>query len=351
MPKRSNPAIRNFHVRVDEARQTLAALLRKWLPGKSWSEAQQLVRARHVQINGNLCVDAGRRLTAGEVVRVLPQPAALPPRDQDVRIVYCDPYVVVIEKPAGITTNRHPSERNWPARRKQLQPTLDEMLPRIVARREQSRKPALRKKQRGKSLEQPQKQRVAGARGWIRPVHRLDRETSGLMVFARTVQAESGLGKQFRDHSVQRRYLAIVQGQFGEPMRMESYLARDRGDGRRGSTPQADQGKHAVTHVNPLENLGDYTLVECRLETGRTHQIRIHLAEAGHPLCGEKVYQKQLGRREAKDSSGAPRIALHAAELGFVHPTTGEVLQFEMPLPQDMAQLLARLRKQRRGCD
>lgn len=348
MPKRSHPEIRNFHVRADEARQTLAALLRKWLPGKSWSDAQQLVRTRHVQINGNLCVDAGRRLAAGEVVRVLPQPAALPPRDQDVRIVYCDAHVVVIEKPAGITTNRHPSERDWPDRRKQLQPTLDEMLPRIVARREQGRPPPRRKMQRKKPLERPQKQRASGARGWIRPVHRLDRETSGLMVFARGVPAESGLGKQFRKHTVERRYLAIVQGRLGESRRIESILARDRGDGRRGSTPQAEQGKHAVTHVKPLEDLGEYTLVECRLETGRTHQIRIHLAEAGHPLCGEKVYQKQPGRRDAKDRSGAPRIALHAAELGFVHPITGEVLHFKMPLPPDLAQLLARLRKLKR---
>jgi 23S rRNA pseudouridine1911/1915/1917 synthase len=97
-----------------------------------------------------------------------------------------------------------------------------------------------------------------------------------------------------------------------------------------------------------LEDLGEYTLVECRLETGRTHQIRIHLAEAGHPLCGEKVYQHQPGRPPLKDASGAPRIALHAAELGFHHPISGEAMRFEMPLPLDLQQFLDRLRKGKR---
>lgn len=343
MPKRPPHSPQNFHVRPDEANQTLAAALRRWLPGKSWSEIQRLVQSRYVQINGNLCVDAGRRLKRAEVVRVLPQPAAPPARDQDVRVVYRDQYVLVIEKPAGITTNRHPSERTWPERRKQLQPTLDEMLPRIVAKLEESRGPA----GRGKGAKRQPGQKPLGGRKWIRPVHRLDRETSGLMVFARTIPAESGLGKQFRKHSVERRYLAIVQGRLEAPRTIQSYLERDRGDGRRGSTASAEEGKLAVTHIKPLEDLGQYTLIECRLETGRTHQIRIHLAEAGHPLCGEKVYQQQPGRPAPKDSSSAPRIALHAAELGFVHPITEEALHFEMPLPPDLKQLLDRLRRQK----
>ena len=339
MPK-PRPPFENFHVRPDLANQTLAAALRKWLPGKSWGEVQRLVQSRHVMINGNLCVDSGRRLKPADVVRLLAQPAPPPAREHDVRIVFIDEHLVVIEKPAGITTNRHPSEENWADRRKQLQPTLDEMLPRIVARIDQSRKSAARSKR-----SQPQSlQKSGGGRQWIRPVHRLDRETSGLMVFARTIPAESGLGKQFRKHSIERRYLAIVQGRFEQPRKIESYLARDRGDGRRGSTTETGQGKHAITHVKPLERLGDYTLVECRLETGRTHQIRIHLSEAGHPLCGEKVYNKPPGRPLIKDTSGSPRIALHAAELGFVHPINQEPLRFEMRLPKDLQQFLDRLR-------
>ena len=119
---------------------------------------------------------------------------------------------------------------------------------------------------------------------------------------------------------------------------IRSRLVRDRGDGRRGSTTFPDQGKEAVTHIGPVERLAGYTLVACRLETGRTHQIRIHLAELGHPVCGEKVYGPRT------DASGAPRLALHAAELGFVHPTTGEALRWEMPLPPDLATFVERLR-------
>jgi 23S rRNA pseudouridine1911/1915/1917 synthase len=137
--------------------------------------------------------------------------------------------------------------------------------------------------------------------------------------------------------------LAIAQGAV-EAQTIASRLVRDRGDGRRGSTNLPGVGKSAVTHVRPIERLGDYTLVECRLETGRTHQIRIHLADIGHPLCGEKVYGKPLFSPGRPDTSGAPRLALAAVELGFVHPVTGEAMQFESSLPWDLAEFLRRLR-------
>lgn len=165
------------------------------------------------------------------------------------------------------------------------------------------------------------------------------------MVFARTRPAEHHLSQQFRRHTTHRVYLAIAQGRV-KAQTIVSNLVRDRGDGRRGSTTQPNLGKRAVTHVKPVEQLGDYTLVECRLETGRTHQIRIHLAEAGHPLCGEKVYRQPPGSEALPDRSGAPRIALHAAELGFEHPTTGDQMRFKMPLPPDLASFLARLRSE-----
>src|SRR5262249_31997338 len=167
---------------------------------------------------------------------------------------------------------------------------------------------------------------------------RLDKETSGLVVFARTVAAERGLGKQFRAHTVHRRYLAVVPG-YVPKQTIRTRLVRDRGDGRRGSTGLADQGKEAVTHVEPVERLPGYTLVACRLETGRTHQIRIHLAELGHPVCGEKVYGPRT------DTSGAPRLALHAAELGFRHPAIGEEMRWTMPLPPDLGAVVQRLRE------
>jgi 23S rRNA pseudouridine1911/1915/1917 synthase len=276
-------------------------------------------------LSGNLCVDPARRLKLQDVVKILAQPSAPLPKEIDVRIVYLDPQVVVVEKPAGMTSLRHSEERLWPARRRQIQPTLDEVLPRIIAKKDH-----LGRKRSGS----PSK---------LRAVHRLDRETSGLMVFARTAEAERHLVQQFRRHTTHRRYVAVAMGSV-EAGTIESRLVRDRGDGRRGSTTLADAGKHAVTHVRPLERLGRYTLVECRLETGRTHQIRIHLAEQGHPLCGERVYTQPFRGKPIQDSSGAPRLALHAAELGFQHPITGEPMRFEMPLPPDLAAFLARLR-------
>ena len=178
----------------------------------------------------------------------------------------------------------------------------------------------------------------------MRTVHRLDNETSGLVVFARTAEAERHLGRQFRAHTTDRLYLALVRGR-AKAGRIESVLVRDRGDGRRGgATDPAANGQRAVTHVRVVEDLGDYTLVECRLETGRTHQVRIHLGEAGTPLCGERVYDRPIHGRPAADDSGAKRITLHAATLGFEHPATGERMQWTSPLPKDMAELLRRLR-------
>src|SRR5262249_43136642 len=125
--------------------------------------------------------------------------------------------------------------------------------------------------------------------------------------------------------------------------------------GRRGSTSLPGVGKEAVTHIDVVERLSGYTLLSCRLETGRTHQIRIHLAETGHPICGEKVYNRPFnhpaprtgeGRARETDPSGAPRLALHAAELGFVHPVTGEQMHWTMPLPADLEAFVTRLRSE-----
>jgi 23S rRNA pseudouridine1911/1915/1917 synthase len=241
-----------------------------------------------------------------------------------VRIIYLDANVVVVEKPAGITSTRHKEEKHWSARRKQLQPTLDEMLPALIAGREG---------RRGKGKLRP-----------LRAVHRLDRDTSGLMVFARTPTAQKHLLQQFRKHTTNRCYLAIVHGQVKEQT-IQSRLVRDRGDGIRGSIKLPDVGKLSITHVRPIEKIGKYTLIECRPQTGRTHQIRIHLAELGHPLCGERVYVKSYRRAPFKDISGAPRLALCAVELVFQHPITSERMQFQTPLATDLQEFLRKLRK------
>ncbi len=318
-----------FHVSDAEAGQSLLSSLRRWRPQAPGSEAAQLLRNRQVQIDGNLCEDPQRRLKTGEVVKVLPHAIAAPPTEADIRVHFVDEQLVVVEKPSGMTTMRHEEEAHWSARRRRREPTLEDLLPDVLAE-------SLTTSRRG------QTHRVRPPR--VIPVHRLDRETSGLMVFARTVAAERSLVEQFREHSIDRSYLAIVQGEIAEQT-IESFLARDRGDSKRGSVSDPEQGQHAVTHVRPIELVNGHTLAECRLETGRTHQIRIHLSEARHPVCGDKDYRGPLGQKPIVDRSGAPRLALHAAELGFEHPLTGESLHFETRLPRDLSDFLKQLRR------
>jgi 23S rRNA pseudouridine1911/1915/1917 synthase len=322
------------HVAATDRGQTLAAFLRAHTPGASWSRVQKLVQSRHVLVHGNVCTDVARRLKEGEVVKVLEVAAAPAPRADDVRVVHVDDDVVVVDKPTGLTTTRHHEELSWPARRRQMQPTLEELVPEAIARHLAARA-AGRPRPGGKAA----RRRVPP----VRAVHRIDRETSGLVVFARNVPAGRILAEQFRLHTTHRRYLALVVGRMGQGT-IRSHLLRDRGDGRRGSV-EGEEGKLAVTHVSPVEHFGDaYTLMECRLETGRTHQIRIHMTESGHMLCGERVYTQTRGGPMVDDSR-APRVMLHAAELGFVHPVTGEELRFTSPLPADMKKVLAALRK------
>jgi len=170
-------------------------------------------------------------------------------------------------------------------------------------------------------------------------VQRLDRETSGLIVFSRTTAARDALRRQFRAHSVHRRYVALVHGRLASRT-FASRLVEDRGDGLRGSTTNPKLGRDAVTRTRVLEILSGATLVECTLETGRTHQIRIHLSEAGHPLVGERVYVRGFHEPLIE----APRLMLHAAELGFLHPKDGREMTFTEPMPADMVAVLERLR-------
>src|SRR5207247_1386709 len=179
-------------------------------------------------------------------------------------------------------------------------------------------------------------------------VHRLDKDTSGVMVFARTAEAKRLLAAQFRAHDIERVYHAIAHGEVAA-QRVETHLVTDRGDGIRGSyghfrRPRGGnppEAKRSVTHVRPIAPLAGATLVECRLETGRQHQIRIHLAELGHPLVGERVY--------IRDYTGpiieSPRTMLHARTLGFIHPRTGQHMSFEREPPGDFEAMVEALRR------
>src|SRR5205823_6034130 len=168
-------------------------------------------------------------------------------------------------------------------------------------------------------------------------VHRIDRATSGLLMFAKSKRAELGIAAQLRAHTCERMYLCVAHGDVGHA-RIESFLVPDRGDGLRGSG-DARRGKRAVTHVRPRERLRGATLCEVTLETGKTHQIRIHLAERGHPLVGETVY--------VRDYRGtiitSARLMLHAATLGFEHPITGERIAMAAATPPDFDAVVARL--------
>jgi 23S rRNA pseudouridine1911/1915/1917 synthase len=312
------PLSHTYPVGPEHAEKTLAAFLRAHLPGQSWNQVRRLIETRRVRLHGDLCLDPARRVHDGEVVEFLDRPAPKPRHEEAVVLRHVDEHLVVAEKPAGIPTVRHPAELDWKEQRRALAPTLDDLVVNILLRR-------------------------PGPPPRLRIVHRIDKETSGLVVFVRSVAAERGLGRQFHDHTVVRRYLAVVPG-WVAPQRAHSFLVRDRGDGRRGSSPEPGVGKEAVTHVAVEERLPGYTLLSCRLETGRTHQIRIHLAEFGHPVCGDKVYRGRFACAPVEDASGAPRLALHATELGFVHPVTGEELHWTMPLPADLQAFLERLR-------
>lgn len=347
-----------FVVDRRDAGQTLAAVLKSRF-GIPWAQAKRLVEKRHVKVSGQVETDVARRLKLGKRVELAagtveirnavkppkqtgrkgegrpgdkergkaapkPQPkerpvSRSPGLSPDV-IVYVDDAVVVVNKPAGLTTMRHKEEAEEFGEHGQrfLTKTLGGMLPTLLGTPDRA----------------------------VTAVHRLDRDTSGLVVFARTRAAGEHLTQQFRKHSTDRRYLALTRG-VPKPGRIASVFVPDRGDGRRGSTTDlvAEDGKRAVTHVAVLEQLGAFALVECRLETGRTHQVRIHLGEAGAPLCGETVYDRPIDGRPYPDGSGAERPMLHAARLGFAHPETGAAMNWEVEPPEDFQRLLKKLRK------
>ena len=306
------------------AGQTLAAVLRARMPGKSWSQVREFIASRRVHINDELSLDDARRVKEGEIVVCLtkPHPRTRATTTDGLVIRHLDEHLVVVEKPSGINTVRHPAELEWSEKRRELDPTLEDLTQFAIAQ---------------------QLDRPARSLPRLRVVSRLDKETSGLIVFARSIIGERGLGKQFADHTTIRRYLALIEG-YLPPQRIESELIRDRGDGRRGSTRTKGSGQIAITHIDIAERLPKYTMLWCRLETGRTHQIRIHLSEAGHPICGERVYNRWMNDVVHTDHSGVTRLALHAAELGFQHPGTLETMMWKMPFPPELERIVEDLR-------
>ena len=313
--------------RLDKA---LAAVVPEAL-ALSRSRLQSLIAQGAVAApDGTVLDDPRVRLAPGsEVVVNLPPPTPIgaAPEAIPLDIVYEDADLIVVDKPVGLVVHPAPGAPDG---------TLVNALLHHC----------------GGSL--------SGIGGRLRPgiVHRIDRDTSGLLVVAKTDIAHRGLAKQFADHDLERRYLAVLHGipdpseprlahlegiswEPGGVLRIEGRIGRHPGDRKRMAVLSAT-GKPAVTRARVLERFGTAAcLAECRLETGRTHQIRVHMSFAGHPLVGDRVY----GRRRGDGVLCAfPRQALHAASLGFVHPATGAALRFESALPDDMTRLIETLR-------
>jgi 23S rRNA pseudouridine1911/1915/1917 synthase len=278
-----------------------------------WSRVRRLVESGKVRVDGQTETDPGRMIHPEqhlEIVPNAPRPATRS-RLSGEAIVFVDDHVVVVRKPSGISAV--PFEQGERG-------TLHELVRAWLNRSATSRHDR--------------------ATGDLGIVHRIDKDTSGLLVFTRTLLAKRHLTQQFRFHTVERVYLAIAQGRV-EQSTFRSRLVQDRGDGLRGSTHDIRAGQEATTHVEPVERFDNATLLRCRLETGRTHQIRIHLSEAGHPLLGEPVYTRGFSGPLLR----APRLMLHASVLGFEHPVGNRIVRFDDPLPEDMQKVLAGLRK------
>ena len=283
------------------------------VPTLSRERLKTLIRSGAVAAEGKAVRDPALKVRGEETLRIAvpePTPAHNIAQDIPLTIVFEDEHLLVVDKPAGLVV--HPAAGN-------LDGTLVNALLHHC----------------GGSL--------SGIGGVARPgiVHRIDKDTSGLLVVAKTDVAHEGLAKQFAAHSIDRRYLAIVSGvPKASEGTVDAPLARSATNRKKIAIVEGKRGKRAVTHWRRLNVLNDAALVECRLETGRTHQVRVHMASIGHPLLGDPVYGRS-GKTNGKILKELQfhRQALHAAELGFAHPVTKNRLSFSSPKPPDMQEL------------
>jgi 23S rRNA pseudouridine1911/1915/1917 synthase len=297
--------------RLDRA---LAAVI----PTLSRERLKVLISAGNVTVGDKVVRDPATKVSGTPDIAVaIPNPAPAHNQAQDIPLVIAfeDEHLIVVDKPAGLVV--HPACGN-------LDGTLVN---------------ALLHHCRGS---------LSGIGGVERPgiVHRIDKDTSGLMVAAKTDRAHAGLAAQFADHSIDRRYRAIVSGRPRPAAgRVEANLGRSSTNRKKMAVVGPSQGKHAVTHYTTLTPLHEAALVECRLETGRTHQVRVHMASIGHALLGDQVYGGRGVRdhRTMLEELGFRRQALHAARLGFIHPVTSQALSFESNMPADMQELFSHL--------
>lgn len=294
--------------------QRLDKALAEALPQYSRERLKTLVQGGRLGSDAGIIWDPAAKVKGGEaLVLQVPAPRAADNEAQDIPLVipFEDEHLLLVDKPAGLVV--HPAAGNFDG-------TLVNALLHHCAGR------------------------LSGIGGVARPgiVHRIDKDTSGLLVVAKTDKAHEGLAAQFAAHAVERRYTAVVAGVPVPPAgRIEGALARSSANRQKMAIVKDGRGKHAVTHYRTVAAFVGAAQVECRLETGRTHQIRVHMASIGHALLGDAAYGRTPGKlAPLLQELGFARQALHAATLGFVHPVTKEKLAFESPLPADMVALI-----------
>ncbi|MBV7259190.1 RluA family pseudouridine synthase [Erythrobacter crassostreae] len=285
----------------------------------SRARVQTLIADGHVEIRGKVASSPSVKVNEGETFRIS-VPAAIEaeakPQDIPLSVAFEDEHLIVVDKPAGMVV--HPAAGN----------------------RDGTLVNALLHHCRGQ---------LSGIGGVARPgiVHRIDKDTSGLLVVAKSDAAHEGLAAQFADHSIHRRYLAVVGGHPSPSVgTIDERIGRSDANRKKMAVldKNSSRGKHAVTHYKVLQVMDGAALIECRLETGRTHQVRVHCASIGHALIGDQTYGKTPKSLKTLISQlGFARQALHAAELGFLHPISNKSVSFSSDVPADMRELIDQL--------
>lgn len=298
---------------VEQGGERIDRFLSEEIADLSRSYIQKLLKEGSISVNGN-AVKANYRVNEGDEIRVeIPEPEApdILPEDIPLDILYEDDDILVVNKPKGMVV--HPAPGHY------SHTLVNAVLFHCGSR-------------------------LSGINGVLRPgiVHRIDMDTTGSLLICKNDRAHQILADELKEHSITRRYHAIVHGNLKEDTgTVNAPIGRHPVDRKKMST-KSPSGRHAVTHYRVLERFGDFTYIECELETGRTHQIRVHMSSIGHPILGDAVYGP------ARCPFRLQGQTLHAKILGIRHPSTGEYMEFDAPLPEYFSELLDRLRKQRR---
>ena len=312
MPE-SAPAPTAITLSEEDAGERIDRVLARRCPQFSRSALQRWIEQGRVEQAGEVVSRKTKALGGAEVSihPAPPEPMTAEPQDIPLEILFEDAHLIVLDKPAGLVVHPAPGHADG---------TLVNALLHHA--------------------------NVQGGADPLRPgiVHRLDKDTSGVMVVAKTPPAHERLVDMFQEHKLERAYLAIALGRPPQSITYDTFHARSPAH-RKKFTSRGDRGRRAVTHLETVEHLYGSSLVRCRLETGRTHQIRVHLAEHGHPVLGDPLYGKSIGDPELRRvAMELDRQALHAALLAFTHPITAEPMRFETEPPQSFQRALEALR-------